>query len=349
MRQLPRLPFALISSALAAAGLLAACGGGSSTPTTSVSGSVIKGPVNGAQVCAFKAVAAGKGDQIKCVTTTSTGAYTMDIDYVGDVVIEASGGTYTDEATGATKTLSDPLQVVLNAQGSAATGVVTPLTSVAYSLSKAATGGVSSANFGTAATTVASQFQLSGVNIATAVPAVTGTTNAYGQILKAVSQYVANGNTLASFITFTSPTTIQVAFNSAYATANGATISFNLGGTTASTGTGTGTGTGTVPGTGTGSGTGTGTGTGTAAASCGITVAGTGTVVASGFTVPFTLPATKVCVTGVPAASCTAGNAQLQSAAAGGATPSGNYTLSYTYTYAPGDCTGAIATVAVTL
>lgn len=352
MRQLPRLPLALISSALATAGLLAACGGGSSSPTTTVSGSVVKGPVNAAQVCAYKAAATGKGDQIKCVTTTSTGTYTMDLDYVGDVVIEASGGTYTDEATGVTKTLSDPLQVVLNAQGSAATGVVTPLTSVAYSLSKAASGGVSSANFATAATSVASQFQLSGVNIATAVPAVSGTTNAYGQILKAVSQYVANGNTLASFITFTSPTTIQVAFNSAYAAANGATVSFNLGSTTASTGTGT--GTGTVPGTGTGTGTGgtgtgTGTGTGSSSASCGITVAGSGTVVASGFTVPFTLPATKVCVTGVPAASCTAGNAQLQSAAAGGATPSGNYTLSYTYSYAPGDCTGAIATVAVTL
>jgi len=348
MRQLSRFPIALTSTALAAAGLLVACGGGSST-VTPISGSVVKGPVNGAQVCAYKAVAAGKGDQIKCVTTSSTGAYTMDVDYVGDVVIEASGGTYTDEATGTTKTLSDPLQVVLNAQGSAATGVVTPLTAVAYSLSKAASGGVTSANFGTAATTVASQFQLSGVNIATALPATTGTANAYGQILKAVSQYVASGNTLASFITFTSPTTIQVAFNSAYATANGVTVSFNLGGTTTGTGTGTGTGS-TGGGTGsTGGGTGTGTGTGSSAQSCGITVAGSGSVTASGMSIPFTLPATKVCVTGVPAASCTAGNAQLQSAAAGGATPSGNYTLSYTYSYAPGDCAGAIATVAVTL
>ena len=136
MRQLTRFPFALTSAALAAAGLLAACGGGGSA-VTPISGSVVKGPVNGAQVCAYKAVAAGKGEQIKCVTTGSTGAYTMEVDYVGDVVIEASGGTYTDEATGATKTLSDPLQVVLNAQGTAATGVVTPLTTVAFSMAKA--------------------------------------------------------------------------------------------------------------------------------------------------------------------------------------------------------------------
>lgn len=67
---------------------------------------------------------------------------------------------------------------------------------------------------------------------------------------------------------------------------------------------------------------------------------------ASGFTVPFTLPATKVCISGVAASSCSASNTNLQSLAAGGATPSGNYTLNYTYAYAPGDCTGAIATVA---
>lgn len=283
MRQLSRFPFALTSAALGAAGLLAACGGGGSA-VTPISGSVVKGPVNGAQVCAFKAVAAGKGDQIKCVTTNSAGAYTMEVDYVGDVVIEASGGTYTDEATGTTKTLSDPLQLVLNAQGTAATGIVTPLTSVAYSLSKAGTGGVSSASFGTAATTVASQFQLGTANIATTMPAVTGTANAYGQILKAVSQYMANGNTLASFTSFSAPATIQTAFNTAYATANGSSVSFTLGST--STGTGTGSGAGTGTGTGGSGSTGTGTGGGTTTGNKTLVV----TVVAQGINSTVTVP-----------------------------------------------------------
>jgi hypothetical protein len=41
----------LISAAAAMA--LAACGGGSGGGTTTFSGAVVKGPVNGAQVCAF--------------------------------------------------------------------------------------------------------------------------------------------------------------------------------------------------------------------------------------------------------------------------------------------------------
>lgn len=337
---------ALLSSCLAVAGLLSACGGSSSsTPTTTVSGSVVKGPVNGATICAYKATATGKGEQIKCATTSSTGSYTMDLDYQGDVVLEATGGSYADEATGATKSLTDPMQVVVSSQGGATTGMVTPLTSVAYSLARGMSGGVSSSNFGSAASSVASQFQLSSVNIATTLPAVTGTTNAYGQILRAVSQFTANGNTLASFQAFATPAQIQAAFSSAYAAINGSTLTFTFTGATTSTGTGTGTTTTTVTIPGTGTTVTPGTGGGSSTASCGITVTGSGTVVASGFTVPFTLPATKVCVTNVPAASCTAGNTQLQSLAAGGATPAGSYTLSYNYSYAPGDCSGAIATV----
>jgi hypothetical protein len=342
MIRLPHPSLSALSACLVAAGLVAACGGsdgGAAAPaaaTTSVSGAVVKGPVSGSNVCAYKAVAAGKGDQIKCATTNASGAYTMDIEYTGDVVLEATGGTYTDEATNTTKTLSEPMQVVIASQGGATAGVLTPLTSAAYSVSKGLSGGVTNANFGTAATTVASQFNLSGVNIAATIPVVAGTTNDYGKILRAVAQFIANGNTQASFQAFASPTTLQAGFGTAYATANGSSITFTFnGGTTTVT-----------PGTGGTGGTGT-TGGGSSSSSCGITVAGSGTVVASGFTVPFTLPATKVCVTGVPATSCTAGNAQLQNLSAAGATPAGGgYSLNYTYSYAPGDCTGAIATVA---
>src|SRR5687767_6815003 len=98
MPTLFKRPVLLVCAGLAAAGLIAACGGGSSAPptTTSVSGSVVKGPVNGANVCAYKAISTGKGEQLACTTTTASGSYTLQIQYVGDVVIEATGGTYVD-------------------------------------------------------------------------------------------------------------------------------------------------------------------------------------------------------------------------------------------------------------
>ncbi len=317
----------------ALSGVLASCGGGDPAPvtTTSLSGNVVKGPVNGAAVCAYKATAAGKGEQIKCTTSGAGGVYSMDITYAGDVIIEATGGNYTDEATGAARTLGDPMQVVVASQGGATVGVITPLTSAAYSVSKGLSGGVTSANFVSAATTVGTQFQLTGVNLATSLPLVAGTTNSYGQILKAVSQYIANGHTLASFLAFNTPAALQAGFGTAYSTINGTSVSFTFPGGSVTVGTGPGTGTGTPP---------------AGTESCGITVSGSGTVTTSGFTVPFTLPNTKICVTGVPTGTCSAGNSTLQSLAAAGASPGANYSINYSYGYSPSDCSGAIATVA---
>lgn len=245
--------FSLLAAGLATAGLLAACGGGGgggdSTPApaptatakTTVSGNVVKGPVGAANVCAFKAVAGGKGEQLACATTDSSGAYQMDISYTGDVVLEASGGTYTDEATGSTKALAEPMQSVVTSQGGATFGVITPLTAAAFSLARNGTGGVTMATFGSAAGSVAGQFGLGSVNIATTLPVVTGTPNDYGKILKAVSQYLANGNSQATFQAFANPNALQTGFGPAYASINGSTITFTFTGATAG-GTGTGTG-----------------------------------------------------------------------------------------------------------
>ncbi|WP_048437989.1 hypothetical protein [Caenimonas sp. SL110] len=331
MSAVTKRPVLLLCAALAAVGLIAACsdGGGTSTPatpapvaTTAVSGSVIKGPVNGANVCAFKAVAAGKGDQLACTTTNSTGGYTLNLEYMGDVVIEASGGTYIDEATNVSTPLSTPLQVVIASNGSATTGMVTPLTSVAYSISKGLTGGVSSANFGTASSTVATQFQLgTGVNVATLAPTFGAAANAYGKALQAFSKYVANGGSFAAFVTWANPSSFAAAYSSAYVTINGNGITFTF------TGTG-------IPGSSTGG-----------TESCGITVSASGTVTTNGLTIPVNLPPTKICITGVPAGTCSAGNANLNSLAAAGSTPGAGYSLNYTYAYAAGDCSGALVTV----
>ena len=75
-------------------------GGGSSTPTTSVSGSVFAGPAAGTAVTvktAAGAVVAGP------VSTASDGSYTILIPtsaLSGDLVFEATGGSFPDEATG---------------------------------------------------------------------------------------------------------------------------------------------------------------------------------------------------------------------------------------------------------
>ncbi|HEY8359403.1 MAG TPA: hypothetical protein VIL30_18290, partial [Ramlibacter sp.] len=263
----PRQASLLILSAVGAAALLVACGGGgggddAAPVSTALSGTVVKGPVNGAEVCAYRATATGKGEKIECVTTGSTGSYAMDIDYEGDVVVEASGGNYADEATGTTKALDAPMQVVVRAGGGSVTGMVTPLTSVAYNVARGASGGLTSAGFTTAAGTVASRFQLTNVNIATAKPVVTGTTDAYGRLLRAVSQFQANGGTLAAFQAFSNPAALQAAFTTAYSTINGTTISFNFTGTTPNPG----------------------GGGGSSGGSCGITVSGSGTVKHNGNT-----------------------------------------------------------------
>jgi len=99
-------------AAMVLAMLLAACGGGGSDgsatpgvgPTTTISGSVFAGPVAGARVTVKDA----NGDTVAGpVPTNAVGEYQVDIPdevLTGEVSIEASGGTFTDEATGAPTT-----------------------------------------------------------------------------------------------------------------------------------------------------------------------------------------------------------------------------------------------------
>lgn len=152
----------------ATAVFLVACGGGggggTATTTTTISGSAVKGPVSGATVTVRNAAT---GAVLGTTTTGAGGLYSIDISFTGDVLIEVSGGTYTDEATGLATPLSTPLRVVLNANGGAVTGIATPLTTMAYTYALGSGSSVSASAFNTAATTLANQFQLTGVNLAT--------------------------------------------------------------------------------------------------------------------------------------------------------------------------------------
>ena len=306
------------AAALAAAAVLVACGG-SDTPaaaaaSTTITGSAVKGPVNGATVNVYRVDAGGVKGALLATTTTGTGgSYNVTLTgYTGDVLIEVTGGTYTDEATGATRPLSETLRVATTsgAGGGTITGIVTPLTTVAYSLGQVGgTGGVTLATYNAALSNIASQFNLGTTNLVTTLPSVTGTTNAYGLMLRAVSQYVANGGTLNTFLNWTSPSSFQVAFSTAYGTINGTPISFsfNANGVTI-----------------------TGTGAGGGSGTCGITARGT----VQGFPIDI-----NYCVSGLPG-SCDAGNSSLtQSLSAAG---SAGGAANLTYTYAPSCAAGAM-------
>jgi hypothetical protein len=81
--------------------LLAACGGSGDEPTVAVTGSVFAGPVSGARVLVRGATGAEVG---AAVSTAADGAFSIRVPAsvaAGPFFLEATGGTFTDEATGA--------------------------------------------------------------------------------------------------------------------------------------------------------------------------------------------------------------------------------------------------------
>ncbi len=304
--------FALLS--IPAAALLVACGSSDDAPTpvapvvttTTVSGSAVKGPVNGATVRAKKA----DGTVCGTATTNAQGTYSLETTCTGDLIIEVTGGTYTDEATSQSRSLDTPLRVVIAANGGTVTGIATPLTTMAYTYAFSSGAPVTQAAFNTQAQNLATQFGLSGVNLATTLPVVTGTTNAYGDSLRALSRYMADNNRTLSTITnavFANAGDLT-AFNTLYNNAliavgspvrvNFTATGFNISGTGAGGGSGT----------------------------CGVNVQGT--VTANGFSVPLNV---NYCVTGIAAGSCGNGNSSLSQALSGQQGIVGAANLQYSY------------------
>ncbi len=203
------VPLALTA---ATALLLAGCGGGggsgidATTPSaqgTTMSGNVVKGPVSGATVKAFAVTGGTMGSQVSSATTDVNGAFTMSMgDYSGPIMLQMSGGTYTDEATGAPMTMgpNDMMTAVLPtvAAGSAVTGVaVTPLTAMAQAMAQHMAGGLTDANIASANAAVGNYFMVGDILHTQPInPLVvgsgTGASQAmmnYGMTLAAMSQY----------------------------------------------------------------------------------------------------------------------------------------------------------------
>ena len=266
-----------------------------------------------------------KPDGTACGTTSTNAAsqYSFTTACTGDVIVEVTGGTYIDEATNTTKALDTPLRSVISATGGTVNGVVTPLTTMAFSYAFTSNGAATKAAFDAQAAKIATQFGLTGVNLATTLPVVSGTTNAYGNALKGISQYLRDNptRTLATVTTssFTSSADFA-AFGTAYSAAfnriNGTSVSYSFDGTAFNI-----------------SGTGAGGGTGT----CGVNLKGSATV--AGFTVPLNI---DYCFAGIQAGSCTSGNASLNQSLAGQGGITGVTNLVYTYSAA---CTAGALTV----
>lgn len=108
MKRAPDLITWLKLAVIGLAGLLVACGGGGgSTPAstdTTITGSVVAAPVNGASLL----VKDTSGNTLTGpVTTGSDGGYSIAVPnsaLSGDLIFEATGGTFPDEATGFTGT-----------------------------------------------------------------------------------------------------------------------------------------------------------------------------------------------------------------------------------------------------
>jgi len=169
--------------------------------TSTIDGVASKGPIKNGSVEVYALEADGaKGALLGTATTGADGSYSIDIgSYTGDVVVEVSGGTYTDEATGATDTANNLLRAALSGVSGTVSIAVTPLTEIAVQYA----GDPNTETTIDAANSLISS--MVGVNIIDTSPVdVTSDTESagatsdqlsYGLMLATMSQMMADGNT----------------------------------------------------------------------------------------------------------------------------------------------------------
>ena len=189
--------------------LLFGCGGvgnsGTTTGSGMISGSAVKGPINGGTVTAYAVTNGTMGAQLASGTTDSQGNYHLSIgDYTGSIVMQMSGGTYVDEATGATVTMApgDVMTAVMTLPtGATTTGIqITPLTSMAQAMAQNMAGGITDTNIAAANLAVGNYFMVSDIlhtkPMNPLVPnsgmGATQDMKNYGMAIAAMTQYAKN-------------------------------------------------------------------------------------------------------------------------------------------------------------
>lgn len=208
MNKSPSSGIWLLAAMVAIAVSETACGGGGGgvdvgSGGTGISGSVVKGPVGNATVRAYALSGGQPGAQLGSATTDGNGNYAMTLGaYSGPVMLQASGGSYRDEATGAVLPMAngDVMAAVIPsvATGTTVTGMqITPLTSMAQARAQQMTGGMSESNIGAANVAVGNYFSVSDILhvqpmnalVPGSGPAAGPDARNYGVTLAAMSQY----------------------------------------------------------------------------------------------------------------------------------------------------------------
>jgi hypothetical protein len=193
--------------------LLTACGGGGggdqlasnvgSGGTGFVSGYVTKGPVGSANVAAYAITGGQMGGQVGTTTTDASGGFRMAIgNYSGPVMLQVTGGSYTDEATGVAMQMAtgDVMTAIMPSVAAAAnsTGIqVTPVTAMAQTMAQHMAGGMTDANIAAANLAMGNYFSVGDIlHVQPMNPLAAGSgTSAsqdarnYGMTLAAMSQY----------------------------------------------------------------------------------------------------------------------------------------------------------------
>ncbi|WP_248358051.1 hypothetical protein [Anaeromyxobacter oryzae] len=178
-------------------------GGGGGTTTGMMSGTAVKGPVGGATVTAYAIQSGMMGAQLGSAPTDAAGNFSVSLgSYAGSVMLQMTGGTYADEATGSNMPMlaGDVLVACVPAvtSGSTTTGIqVTPLTSMAHARARAMTGGMTDANIATTHTAVGTYFSVNDIlHTAPMDPMVQGSGSTatqdmknYGMSIAAMSEY----------------------------------------------------------------------------------------------------------------------------------------------------------------
>lgn len=185
-------------------------------------GGVVKGPVAGATINVFAVDNDGQktGDPIGTATSDGNGTYTIELtNYTGVFIVEATGGSYVDEATGTSKTIPEasPMRAVSSigsdVGAATATAGITPLTEIATQVSQQKPGGLTADNVTAGNNEVGALFfgssEDSGTKLLSTVPAdITNESSAtasdderlYGLMVGAISQLEANTGSLAEAV-----------------------------------------------------------------------------------------------------------------------------------------------------
>lgn len=196
--------------------MLTACGGGggggssggTSPPPVSgtVSGTAIKGPVAGATVTAYGINGGAMGAKIASADTDAQGNFRLSVGtYTGPVMLQMTGGSYTDEASGSGMSMlsGDVMTAVLPTMTAGATvsGIqMTPLTSMAQTMAQHRGGGMTDANITAANTAVGSYFMVNDITHTMPMNPLTANSGGaanqdqinYGMTLAAMSQQARN-------------------------------------------------------------------------------------------------------------------------------------------------------------